>query len=110
MVKMDADQLFEAVDSALDLLAVQAKESGTATDDWISVSIPKLRASGSPIVNAALDAIEGNPAHRTMFNRFVKDATENPSFRASLKKSLRDPKIQLLVNSIAETVKTPNPP
>ena len=35
---MDADELFTAVDSALDLLAVQAKQSGTATDDWISVS------------------------------------------------------------------------
>ena len=63
-----------------------------------------------PIVNAALDAIEGNPANQTMFNRFVKDATENPAFRASLKKSLRDPKIQLLVNSIANTVKAPNLP
>ncbi len=105
---MDADQLFSAVDSALDLLAVQAKESGTATDDWISVSIPKLRASGSPLVNAALDAIEGNPAHKTMFNRFVKDATENPGFRASLKKSLRDPKTLVLVNSIIQSVKTPN--
>ena len=100
--------MFEAVDSALDLLAVQAKQSGTATDDWISVSIPKLRASGSPIVNAALDAIEGNPAHKTMFNRFVKDATENPGFRASLKKSLRDPKTLVLVNSIIQSVKTPN--
>ena len=104
---MDADELFTAVDSALDLLAVQAKESGTATDDWISVSIPKLRASGSPLVNAALDAIEGNPAHKTMFNRFVKDATENPGFRASLKKSLRDPKIQVLVNSITSSFVNP---
>ncbi len=99
-VDSDQDSLFDAVNQALDLLAIQAKESGTATDDWITVSIPKLRLNASPLINSALDAIEGNPAHSQMFRRFVKDATSNPAFRESLKKSLRDPQITLLVRAI----------
>ena len=93
----DPDGLFNAVNNALDMLALQAKDSGTAAEDWISVSIPKLRLNASPLIHTALDALESNPEHQTMFRRFVKDATTNPQFRESLKKSLRDPQITTLV-------------
>lgn len=104
---MENDELFEAVSKALDILAVQAAETGTATEDWITVSIPKLRVGASPLVNDALDAIENNPAHRLMFTQFVTDATNNPAFRESLKKSLRDPHITTLVKAIVNGTKMP---
>ena len=96
----DPDGLFNAVNSALDLLALQAAESETAAEDWISVSIPKLRVNASPLINSALDALESNPEHQKMFKRFVSDATKNPAFRESLKKSLRDPQITTLVKAL----------
>ncbi len=97
----DPDGLFNAVNGALDLLALQAKtDPRGAAEDWISVSIPKLRANASPLIHSALDALESNPAHQKMFQRFVTDATENPAFRESLKKSLRDPQITTLVKAM----------
>ena len=104
---MENDELFEAVSKALDILAIQAAETGTATEDWITVSIPKLRVGATPLVNSALDAIENNPAHRKMFTQFVTDATNNPEFRESLKKSLRDPHVQTLVEAIIGGKKLP---
>ena len=46
--QMENDELFEAVSKALDILAIQAAETGTATEDWITVSIPKLRVGATP--------------------------------------------------------------
>ena len=100
---MENDELFEAVSKALDILAIQAAETGTATEDWITVSIPKLRVGATPLVHSALDA----PAHRAMFTQFVTDATNNPAFRESLKKSLRDPHITTLVKAIIGGTKLP---
>ena len=97
----DPDGLFNAVNSALDMLALQAKSDPRgAAEDWISVSIPKLRLNASPLIHSALDALESNPEHQQMFKRFVQDATDNPAFRASLKKSLRDPQITTLVRAM----------
>ena len=96
----DPDGLFNAVNNALDILAMQAKESDTTTSDWISVSIPKLRVNASPMINGALDAIENNPQTKEVFRCFVKDAITNPAFRESLKKSLRDPQITTIVKTL----------
>ena len=96
----DPDGLFNAVNNALDLLAEQATVSDTSTSDWIAVSIPKLRVNASPMIMGALDAIENNPETKEVFRHFVKDAIENPAFRASLKKSLRDPQITTIVKAL----------
>ena len=93
---MDADDLYTMVEKALDTLAIEAALHAPNTSDWISVSIPKLRVNASPLVASALDAIESDPLHRDMFNKFVTDAISNPEFRESLKKSLRDPQTLVL--------------
>ena len=88
------------VEKALDTLAIEAALHAPNTSDWISVSIPKLRVNASPLVTSALDAIESDPLHRDMFNKFVTDAISNPEFRESLKKSLRDPQTLVLVKAL----------
>ena len=88
------------VEKALDTLAIEAALHAPNTSDWISVSIPKLRVNASPLVASALDAIESDPLHRDMFNKFVTDAISNPEFRESLKKSLRDPQTLVLVKAL----------
>ena len=100
---MDSDDLYLTVEKALDTLAIEAALHAPNTSDWISVSIPKLRVNASPlvtIVTSALDAIESDPLHRDMFNKFVTDAISNPEFRESLKKSLRDPQTLVLVKAL----------
>ena len=97
---MDADDLYTMVEKALDTLAIEAALHAPNTSDWISVSIPKLRVNASPLVASALDAIESDPLHRDMFNKFVTDAISNPEFRESLKKSLRDPQTLILVKAL----------
>ena len=97
---MDADDLYTMVEKALDTLAIEAALHAPNTSDWISVSIPKLRVNASPLVASALDAIESDPLHRDMFNKFVTDAISNPEFRESLKKSLRDPQTLVLVKAL----------
>ena len=97
---MDADDLYTMVEKALDTLAIEAALHAPNTSDWISVSIPKLRVNASPLVTSALDAIESDPLHRDMFNKFVTDAISNPEFRESLKKSLRDPQTLILVKAL----------
>ena len=96
------DDLYLTVEKALDTLAIEAAlhAPNTGTTDWISVSIPKLRVNASPLVTSALDAIESDPLHRDMFNKFVTDAISNPEFRESLKKSLRDPQTLILVKAL----------
>ena len=96
---MDADDLYTMVEKALDTLAIEAALHAPNTSDWISVSIPKLRVNASPLVASALDAIESDPLHRDMFNKFVTDAIY-PEFRESLKKSLRDPQTLVLVKAL----------
>ena len=96
---MDSDDLYTMVEKALDTLAIEAALHAPNTD-WISVSIPKLRVNASPLVTSALDAIESDPLHRDMFNKFVTDAISNPEFRESLKKSLRDPQTLVLVKAL----------
>ena len=95
---MDSDDTM--VEKALDTLAIEAALHAPNTSDWISVSIPKLRVNASPLVASALDAIESDPLHRDMFNKFVTDAISNPEFRESLKKSLRDPQTLILVKAL----------
>ena len=90
---MDSDDLYTMVEKALDTLAIEAALHAPNTSDWISVSIPKLRVNASP-------AIESDPLHRDMFNKFVTDAISNPEFRESLKKSLRDPQTLILVKAL----------
>ena len=97
---MDSDDLYLMVEKALDTLAIEAALHAPNTSDWISVSIPKLRVNASPLVASALDAIESDPLHRDMFNKFVTDAISNPEFRESLKKSLRDPQTLVLVKAL----------
>ena len=97
---MDSDDLYLTVEKALDTLAIEAALHAPNTSDWISVSIPKLRVNASPLVASALDAIESDPLHRDMFNKFVTDAISNPQFRESLKKSLRDPQTLILVKAL----------
>ena len=97
---MDSDDLYLTVEKALDTLAIEAALHAPNTSDWISVSIPKLRVNASPLVTSALDAIESDPLHRDMFNKFVTDAISNPEFRESLKKSLRDPQTLILVKAL----------
>jgi len=101
---MDTD-LYLIVEKALDTLAIEAalhapNHAITGSTDWISVSLPKLRVNASPLVASALDAIESDPLHRDMFNKFVTDAITNPEFRESLKKSLRDPQTLILVKAL----------
>ena len=98
---MDSEtDLYLTVEKALDTLAIEAALHAPNTSDWISVSIPKLRVNASPLVHSALDAIESDPLHRDMFNKFVTDAISNPEFRESLKKSLRDPQTLVLVKAL----------
>ena len=97
---MDSDDLYTMVEKALDTLAIEVALHAPNTSDWISVSIPKLRVNASPLVASALDAIESDPLHRDMFNKFVTDAISNPEFRESLKKSLRDPQTLVLVKAL----------
>ena len=97
--------LFEQVTTALDQLklAQAAHAAGdNAAEDWISVSIPRLRVGASPLVLSALDAIERDPEHRKMFTEFVNDAISNPKFRESLKKSLKDPAVMLMVKALVD--------
>ena len=96
---MDSDDLYTMVEKALDTLAIESALPAPNTSDWISVSIPKLRVNACPLVTSALDAIESDPLHRDMFNKFVTDAISNPEFRESLKKSLRDPQTLVLVKA-----------
>ena len=93
------DQLYEQVTHALDVLKLE-QAAHPCTEDWITVSIPKLRIGASPLIASALDAIEKDPEHRKVFISFVNDAITNPSFRNQLKKSLRDPSVILMVKAL----------
>ena len=97
--------LFDQVTTALDQLklAQAAHAAGdNAAEDWISVSIPRLRVGASPLILSVLDAIEKEPEHRKMFTAFVNDAITNPKFRESLKKSLQDPAVIMMVKALVD--------
>ena len=98
---MAMDDLFNEVTKALDELKLSQEQHAGTADDWITISLPKLRIGASPIICSALDAIENNEEHRVLFAKFVQDAIVNPEFRDQLKKSLSDPAVIMMVQALA---------
>ena len=96
---MDDEKIFEQVSKAMDSLTAEIAKSGD-TKDWIDVSLPKLRAGASPFITQALDMIEQNEDHKTMFRLFVNDAVTKPDFKEQLKKSLSDPVTKMLISKL----------
>ena len=91
-------EICAALDSIKDDIA-KANEAGG--DEWIRITIPKLRAQAAhPFVKKALDMVENDPQHRKMFQNFVTDACTKPEFREQLKKSLSDPHLLTLLRAM----------